>query len=828
MGVTTTCTAASSPATMSSCPRGGTRFPSMPRPWTAAPGVREALVSGFSALGLSFPTCNTVMTDQEYVLCKWKKRLWPAKILSKTGAPRKPSVTNAKETSFKVEILGLEEQIRVNCADTEPLKEEHIQNIASNLDQGKNSSEAVEELKYRRALKIALDILNQNDSPRQVPPSEEEPSTQLSQKNKRRSLSSTPLTACRSLLTKEKLEFDAPKKKRDKQNNPNLKTDTKKQKWKHSFILEEGTKAHEAGTKPSKRRTGDLHNTSNPKSKNDKMPESKSLIRQKKIKPGLLPKSQTKNKSSLKPKEEESKQGRKRPRGAGSPISCINDFREDQVHPLTEESNPVSISCKSDTVVPVRRRANTKGQPRRTVLDSSCECASDNMESSISNESESLAKKLDRKKSVNLKHREQETNATASSCRKRKCRNCPESSPGPSNHGNISDGFLPKLKEEENKSTSHMLRNNKVNDFQLPDFEEDEGLESSDMSLKISSSENLSLLSALVDEEEEEDEELPSILSHQVVEPQSIEEGILVWCKLRRYPYWPAVVKKVKRKHKKANVLFIEGNTNDKTKGFSVSLRNLKHFDCEEKQDLIDRAKEAYCREIEWCIQLISDYRIRVGCHSFTGSFLEYFADDISYPVRKEGIQGLVQMTFPNVAEEELEESSSETSPSKPSKKLLPDRTRAARDKANEKIVEFIVKTKGAEEHLLAILKSRKQSRWLKEFLNSSQYVTCVETYLEDEEQLDLVVNYLKEVYHEIDTGNLHRINGDGIKFISDVLLPEAIIYAISAVDDIDYKKAEEKYIKGPSVSKREREIFDEEILERKKWKTELASEDSK
>lgn len=133
----------------------------------------------------------------------------------------------------------------------------------------------------------------------------------------------------------------------------------------------------------------------------------------------------------------------------------------------------------------------------------------------------------------------------------------------------------------------------------------------------------------------------------------------------------------------------------------------------------------------------------------------------------------MAPITFPNRAEEDVEESSSETSPQKPSKKLLPDRTRAARDKANKKIVEFIVKTKGAEEHLLAILKSRKQSRWLKEFLNSSQYVTCVETYLEDEEQLDLVVNYLKDVYREIGAKSLQQINGDGIKFISDVLLPE-------------------------------------------------------
>ncbi|KAF1607358.1 PWWP domain-containing protein MUM1, partial [Eudyptes chrysolophus] len=621
----------------------------------------------------------------------------------------------------------------------------------SSSDQRNNSSEAVEELKYRRSLKIALDILNQNGSARQVPPSEGGRNTRLSQESNAGSLSSTPLRRCWSLFhSKEQLEPETSKKKREQKNSPSLKTDTKKQNQKGSFILEESAKAHESGTNPSRCGTGDLHNTSNSDSQNCKVPESKSLPRQKKIKPRVLTKSKPGSKVSLKPKEEERKQGRKRPGGAGSPVSCGNDFPKDQARPLAEEGSPLSDPCKSDAAVPVRR-ANTRSQPRRTLLDSSCNSASDDLEKRISSESESLAKQLaGRKKSVSLKriNGEQETGATVSSYRKRKCRR----------------------------------------------------LEPSDLSSKIVSSESLSRLSALVDDEEE-DEELPSILSHQ--EPQSIEEGILVWCKLRRYPYWPAVVKNVKRKHRKACVLLIEGNTNDKKKGFSVSLKNLKHFDCEEKQDLIARAKEDYRQEIEWCIRLISDYRIRVGCHSFTGSFLEYFAADISYPVRKEGYQGLVQMAFPNAAEEDVEESSSETSPQKPYKKLLPDRTRAARDKANKKIVEFIVKTKGAEEHLLAILKSRKQSRWLKEFLNSSQYVTCVETYLEDEEQLDLVVNYLKEVYRAIDTKNLHQIDGDGIKFISDVLLPEAIIYAISAVDDIDYKKAEEKYIKGPSVSKR-------------------------
>ena len=106
-------------------------------------------------------------------------------------------------------------------------------------------------------------------------------------------------------------------------------------------------------------------------------------------------------------------------------------------------------------------------------------------------------------------------------------------------------------------------------------------------------------------------------------------------------------------------------------------------------------------------------------------------------------------------------------------RKVLPDRSRAARDRANQKLVEYIVKARGAESHLWAILRNKKPSRWLKTFLSSGQYMTCVETYLEDEEQLDLVVKYLQGVYEQAGCQLLARGPGDGIRFILDVLLPE-------------------------------------------------------
>ncbi|XP_047633687.1 PWWP domain-containing DNA repair factor 3A isoform X4 [Phacochoerus africanus] len=315
-------------------------------------------------------------------------------------------------------------------------------------------------------------------------------------------------------------------------------------------------------------------------------------------------------------------------------------------------------------------------------------------------------------------------------------------------------------------------------------------------------------------EEDEEDEEPPRILLYH--EPRSFEVGMLVWLKYQKYPFWPAVVKSVRRRDKKASVLFIEGNMNPKGRGITVSLRRLKHFDCKEKQTFLDEAKEDFGQAIGWCVSLITDYRVRLGCGSFTGSFLEYYAADISYPVRKSIQQDVQGTRFPQLSREDLEEPmvGGPKGRRQACRKVLPDRSRAARDRANQRLVEYIVKARGAEGHLRDILKNRRPSRWLKTFLSSGQHVTCVETYLEDDEQLDLVVKYLQGLCQEAGNRALAHTGADRIRFVLDVLLPEAIICAISAVDSVDYKTAEEKYIRGPSLSYREKEIFDNQLLE--------------
>ncbi|XP_036160985.1 PWWP domain-containing DNA repair factor 3B-like [Myotis myotis] len=300
-------------------------------------------------------------------------------------------------------------------------------------------------------------------------------------------------------------------------------------------------------------------------------------------------------------------------------------------------------------------------------------------------------------------------------------------------------------------------------------------------------------------------------------EPCPIETGMMVWFKFQNHPFWPAVVKSVNHTERTARVLPLEADMHHDQSGLRVPLRRLKHLECKAKEKLLKRARKVFEQSVDWCFSLISHYREGLAQGSFAGSFLDYYAADISYPLRRAVQEGELYIAFPKVNYADLEDSEEESSPDgrRPRKKILPDRMKAAWDRDNQKLVDFIVKRKGADHHLLDILKGRKQSRWLTSFLNSSRYVICVETYLEDEDQLDVVMQHLQEIYKHIDKNKLSLTRDDKVSFVLEVLLPEAIICSIAALDGVDYKKAEEKYLQGPPVHYREKELFDKNILKK-------------
>uniref|UniRef100_A0A671EDA7 PWWP domain-containing protein n=1 Tax=Rhinolophus ferrumequinum TaxID=59479 RepID=A0A671EDA7_RHIFE len=66
-----------------------------------------------------------------YVLCNWKGRFWPAKVLSRSRTS--PQSKRKQSCSLQVEILSVHKKIQVKNRDVKILNESQIESIASSL-----------------------------------------------------------------------------------------------------------------------------------------------------------------------------------------------------------------------------------------------------------------------------------------------------------------------------------------------------------------------------------------------------------------------------------------------------------------------------------------------------------------------------------------------------------------------------------------------------------------------------------------------------------------------------------------------------------------------
>ncbi|XP_063150300.1 PWWP domain-containing DNA repair factor 3A-like [Candoia aspera] len=102
-----------------------------------------------------------MMSDEEYVLCKWKKRRWPAQILSRSRTSRGRTVPKEKLSSIRVRIIAENKQVTVHCDHIVPATIQSIEAIANKLGPSKETSKVVEELTYRCALREVLEKLKE-------------------------------------------------------------------------------------------------------------------------------------------------------------------------------------------------------------------------------------------------------------------------------------------------------------------------------------------------------------------------------------------------------------------------------------------------------------------------------------------------------------------------------------------------------------------------------------------------------------------------------------------------------------------------------------------
>ncbi|XP_007956755.1 PWWP domain-containing DNA repair factor 3B [Orycteropus afer afer] len=674
--------------------------------------------------------------DAEYVLCIWKDQLWPAKVLSRSETSSNDDENEA--FSVEVQILSLDEKIKVESTKIKNLNKSQIEDIYSSLaSQSEVSGIPREETAYERSLKVALDILAERTCFSQATTSGEEETCILPQNGPHRRSDSPPRKKYR------KCAGDLAESLEESENPTHLLVSSQSD----DSLYDDKSQVHI--TEMETRAAQNSNSCQNFPAffEDDDEKESKENI------------------------------------DISTVMSLYSTVKEEEKYVKDENFVPI-LPSDSLTVFKALKEEPDDTWPETLAAFPECSSFSENTEDPGEGPSHARVDVSQNQPSI-----ESEIGAVT----------LPECGAGEF------QGLL--------SASSHVLDLlNSEGNLERLDLEDFEGeLQGKSLHLK-------SLDTSMLDESEE-DEELPRFVFHY--EPRSFETGMIVWFKYQKYPFWPAVVKSIRRKERKASVLFVEVSMSPEKRGVRVPFRRLKKFDCKEKQALVDKARENYSESIDWCLSLICDYRVRIGCGSFVGSFFEYYGADISYPIRKEMKRDTLRDIFPKLHNEGTVKALVVASKTKKVsfQKILPDRMKAARDRANKNLVDFIVNAKGTENHLLAILKGRKKSRWLKSFLNADRFMPCIETYFEDEDQLDEVVNYLQEIYSQIDEGLRRRIRNDQVNFLMEVLLPEAIICSISGVDGLDYKEAEAKYLKGPCLGYRERELFDAKILFEKRRK---------
>ncbi|KAM5197076.1 PWWP domain-containing DNA repair factor 3B-like [Hipposideros larvatus] len=645
--------------------------------------------------------------DSEYVLCNWKGRCWPAKVLSRSSTS--PKTKKKQVCCLQVEILSVGKKIKVQNRDVKILNEIQIESVYSSLeDQLKASAPPRGKVAYRSALTMALDVLHEKAKLGQARASDDPEATTQSQKGPQK----------------------RPRRKYRKPKKNSAKSLQKKENFK-SLLVPSGGEDTPDGDKAQ------VHTSVAPVPRGSQAKSSQSSS----VCPNFPPLSE----------DDREKEGRGK--RVISRVTCLHCTAKEE-----------SAGAKGGGVLPSRPpgfiasvpKAACETHPKTVALSSDFSTISGNAQGARKSGLENTAASLSSPKqglhhSLHLASSQRKLKVPESESRLQEPRPLVESKAIHS---------TPAVKKGGTKKAAQLTR------MAFPR------------------------------------------------KPCSITRGTIVWFKFQSHPFWPAVVKSVNHTDQTARVVLVEENMHREKRGIQAPLRRLKLLDCKEKEKLMKRARRLYEQGVNWCFSLISHYREQLSRGAFTGSFLDYYAADISYPMRKDIQEGDLYIVFPKVNYADLEDSEEESyQDGKPRKKLLPDRMKAAWDRANQNLVDFIVKTKGADDHLLDIIKGRKQSRWLASFMKSERYVICVETYLEDEDQLDVIVKHLQEIYKQIDKEKLALTRDDKVSFVLEVLLPEAMICSIAALDGLDYKEAEKKYLQGPPVHCREKELFDRNVL---------------
>ncbi|XP_072039189.1 uncharacterized protein [Amphiura filiformis] len=331
------------------------------------------------------------------------------------------------------------------------------------------------------------------------------------------------------------------------------------------------------------------------------------------------------------------------------------------------------------------------------------------------------------------------------------------------------------------------------------------------------------------------DDDLPDVLSQ---ESNKINEGDIVWAKIRNYPFWPAVVKKLYKAHGKASVFFA-GELNKSTqKGKGVSMKGMKPYSCSEKDKYIDtglKHPKVPKEEFQEAVDLAENYITKRGLGKAQGaSFftIKDYSDTTPTkstlsltctPSMKAGLplhdtpsspltppcdtpdKGLMDSpiwktgralseNMDQSIEEEGDDSSSDVDEETMER-------RKSLNKFQDRLVRYITKRPQAKEHLVNIFHRKVKSLRHELYFTAGSEAQTKLKYLRgfgpitDDDKQDELIRFLRKAYEE----NCSQTDKDDCvvltSYLIDVWFPEVIIFALQKTQRVGHKRAEQLFI---------------------------------
>ncbi|XP_050401605.2 uncharacterized protein LOC126818312 [Patella vulgata] len=312
------------------------------------------------------------------------------------------------------------------------------------------------------------------------------------------------------------------------------------------------------------------------------------------------------------------------------------------------------------------------------------------------------------------------------------------------------------------------------------------------------------------------DDDLPEFLPQTNGILYSPKVDDFVWVKLRRYPFWPSKILDVKKVKNKVR-LFVMFYGHDRNQKFPLMYQkgNVLPFSTTRTDDFIKSGKNQNDKKLQQVFDVAFDeikseltQRALMSTPTPTEKKSFDFSDsfDSSLPSFTEDTQVDSFKTGNKSSQTKYRRLSLDAKVTPKMKETYSKQLEKLKER-NETLIKFI-QTDKVKERLRGIYEGKIPSVRHSEYHTSSSQKEIHYEYLEDDNQISVVLDTLTEWYKVV-TGQSYF----SLRYISDVWYPEAIVFSLMKLRKYPQKKAWEAYYKPRKTSRIGQIIEHQEML---------------